>query len=98
MSGQVGGNLFTNRGGGVNILCLPNDPENGQHQPYDNDQVYGGEYEIVQSVRPAGWPASLANKEVPCVVCYQKRRSTVMMIPGNNRITMFKLLIFCYRN
>ncbi|VDI28230.1 Hypothetical predicted protein [Mytilus galloprovincialis] len=48
----------------------------------DNDQVYSGEYEIVPSVKPAGWSASMANKEVPCVVCYQKRRSTVMMIPG----------------
>ncbi|XP_052066716.1 short-chain collagen C4-like [Mytilus californianus] len=81
-TGQVGGNKYTHSGGGVNYLCLPNDPENGEHQPYGNPQVYGGEYEVRSGKKPAGWSASMYNKEIPCAVCYQKRRSTVLMIPG----------------
>ncbi|CAG2242057.1 unnamed protein product [Mytilus edulis] len=81
-TGQVGGNLYTNKGGGVNYLCLPNDPENGQHQSYGNDQLYGGEYEIFSSVKPAGWSESMGNKEVPCAVCFQKRRTNILVIPG----------------
>ncbi|XP_052066717.1 short-chain collagen C4-like [Mytilus californianus] len=87
-SGQVGGNQYSYKGGGVNYLCLPNDPENGQHQPYSNDQVHGGEYELGSSMKPSGWSESMHNKEVPCSVCYQKRRSAVMMIPG--RQTCYK--------
>lgn len=66
----------------MNYLCLPNDPENGQHQSHANDQVYGGEYQLSSSMKPSGWSESMADKEVPCAVCYQKRRSIVMMIPG----------------
>ncbi|CAC5416592.1 unnamed protein product [Mytilus coruscus] len=29
-TGQAGGNQYTNKGGDVNYLCLPNDPENGE--------------------------------------------------------------------
>ncbi|CAG2223278.1 unnamed protein product [Mytilus edulis] len=45
-TGQAGGNLYNHNGGGVNYLCLPNDPENGEHQSYSNAQLYGAEYEI----------------------------------------------------
>ncbi|CAG2244681.1 unnamed protein product [Mytilus edulis] len=87
-TGQVGGNDVSNKGGGVNYLCLPDDPENGQHQSYNNNQVYGGEYELSSPAKPSGWSESMANKEVPCAVCYQKHRSTVLMIPG--RKTCYK--------
>ncbi|XP_076114211.1 short-chain collagen C4-like [Mytilus galloprovincialis] len=87
-TGQVGGNDHQSKGGGVNYLCLPNDPENGQHQSYSNDQVYGAEYEPGYSIKPSGWSESMHNQEVPCAVCYQKLRSTVMMIPG--RKTCYK--------
>ncbi|XP_052064598.1 short-chain collagen C4-like [Mytilus californianus] len=81
-TGQVGGTQYGYRGGGVNYLCLPNDPENGQHQSYGNNQVYGSEYQLSSSMKPSGWSESMADKEVPCSVCYQKHRSTVLMIPG----------------
>ncbi|XP_052066720.1 short-chain collagen C4-like [Mytilus californianus] len=87
-TGQVGGNDHESKGGGVNYLCLPNDPENGQHQSYNNNQVYGGEYELYYSHKPLGWSERMHNKEVPCAVCYQKRRSAVLMIPG--RKTCYK--------
>jgi hypothetical protein len=28
--GQAGGNEHSNKGGGTNYLCLPNDPDNGE--------------------------------------------------------------------
>ncbi|XP_063398917.1 short-chain collagen C4-like [Mytilus trossulus] len=87
-TGQVGGNQYSYRGGGVNYLCLPNDPENGHHQSYDNDQVHGGEYKLDSKTKPSGWSESMGDKEIPCAVCYQKRRSAVMMIPG--RQTCYK--------
>ncbi|XP_071119846.1 short-chain collagen C4-like [Mytilus edulis] len=87
-TGQVGGNLYTNKGGGVNYLCLPNDPENGPHQAYSNDQVYGSEYKLSSSSKPSGWSESMYKQEVPCAVCYQQRRSAVLMIPG--RKTCYK--------
>ncbi|CAG2242055.1 unnamed protein product [Mytilus edulis] len=87
-TGQVGGNAHSNKGGGVNYLCLPNDPENGQHQSYSNDQVYGGEYELGSASKPSGWSESMQNKEVPCAVCYKQRRSAVLIIPG--RKTCYK--------
>jgi hypothetical protein len=33
--GQVGGNHDSQKGGGVNYLCLPSDPENGDPQSFD---------------------------------------------------------------
>ncbi|VDI27281.1 Hypothetical predicted protein [Mytilus galloprovincialis] len=87
-TGQVGGNLYTNKGGGVNYLCLPNDPENGPHQSYSNDQVYGSEYKLSSSSKPSGWSENMYKQEVPCAVCYQQRRSAVLMIPG--RKTCYK--------
>lgn len=66
----------------MNYLCLPNDPENGPHQSYSNDQVYGSEYKLSSSSKPSGWSESMYKQEVPCAVCYQQRRSAVLMIPG----------------
>ena len=37
IEGQAGGNLYTNKGGGSNYLCLPNDPDNGKSYAFDND-------------------------------------------------------------
>lgn len=92
-SGQVGGNQHSYRGGGVNYLCLPNDPQNGQHQSYDNDQVHGGEYRLDAKTKPSGWSESMGDKEIPCAVCYQKRRSAVIMIPGKMSKTISKMKI-----
>jgi len=80
--GQAGGNQYTQKGGGVNYLCLPSDPENGYPQSFDNGQVFGAEYEIYSSNKPAGMSSILNNKEVPCAVCHRKQKSSVLMIPG----------------
>ncbi|XP_076110832.1 uncharacterized protein LOC143079401 isoform X1 [Mytilus galloprovincialis] len=81
-TGQVGGNYYTNKGGGSNWLCLPNDPENGKAYSYSNDGLYGAEYQINSSNNPSGFPASLYDKEVPCSVCRRKGKVSVLMIAG----------------
>ncbi|CAC5408718.1 unnamed protein product [Mytilus coruscus] len=87
-TGQVGGNDFTNKGGGVNYLCLPHDPENGESVKGGNDQLYGAEYQMDSSYKPPGMNSNLHQKEVTCTVCYQRKRSAVLMIPGKK--TCFK--------
>lgn len=83
--GQAGGNHYTHKGGGVNYLCLPNNPENGEPFSAATNQIFGAEYELASSQVPSGMKnqKTLHNKEVPCTVCYQRKRSTVLMIPGN---------------
>lgn len=49
----VGGNQYLYKGGGVNYLCPPNHPDNGQHQSYDNDKVHEGKYELYTSWKPS---------------------------------------------
>ncbi|XP_071119927.1 uncharacterized protein [Mytilus edulis] len=49
-TGQAGGNYYNHKGGGANYLCLPNDPEIGEPQSYENSQLYGAEY---QEEKPA---------------------------------------------
>jgi hypothetical protein len=39
--GQAGGNEHSNKGGGTNYLCLPNDPDNGESHSSANDVLYG---------------------------------------------------------
>ncbi|CAG2222600.1 unnamed protein product [Mytilus edulis] len=71
-TGQVGGNVHSNKAGGVNYLCLPNDPENGESQKDDNTQLFGLEYQIGSSYKPSGMKGDLSNKEVPCAkTCYK---------------------------
>lgn len=81
--GQAGGNHPLHKGGGSNYLCLPNDPENGQFQPHDNHVLFGVEYQTFYNSKPHGWSNSLGNKELPCAVCHRKKKSSVLMIPGN---------------
>ncbi|CAC5422218.1 unnamed protein product [Mytilus coruscus] len=80
--GQAGGNLYTNKGGGSNYLCLPSDPENGKAYSYDNDGLYGAEYDVNSSTKPSSLPASLSQKEVPCAVCRRTGKVSVLMKPG----------------
>jgi len=77
--GQAGGNHYSNKGGGSNYLCLPNDPDNGKPYSYANDVLYGVEYDA--PVYPTGFP-NLHQKEASCAVCRRKGKSSVIMIPG----------------
>ena len=79
LEGQAGGNRYSNKGGGSNYLCLPNDPDNGKPFSYANDVLYGVEYGT--SVLPTGFP-KLYQKEASCAVCRRKGKSSILMIPG----------------
>ena len=81
--GQAGGNQYSNKGGGSNYLCLPNDPDNGKPYSYANDVLYGAEYETGSSTKPSGLD-NLHEKDVPCSVCRRKGKSSVLMIPGKS--------------
>jgi hypothetical protein len=79
--GQAGGNYYTNKGGGSNYLCLPNDPDNGKPYSFPNDVLYGAEYHTGSSMKISGYD-NLYQKDVPCAVCRRRGRSSVLMIPG----------------
>ncbi|CAC5422215.1 unnamed protein product [Mytilus coruscus] len=81
-AGQAGGNHYANKGGGTNYLCLPSDPENGKPYSFDNDGLYGAQYEIHSSTKPSRLSATLGHKEVPCAICRRKGKSSVLLIPG----------------
>ena len=83
--GQAGGNQYTNKGGGSNYLCLPNDPDNGKPFSHANDALYGAEYEVSGSSKPSGLD-NLHDKDVPCAVCRRSGKSSVLMIPGKRFI------------
>ena len=82
IEGQAGGNNQVNKGGGSNYLCLPNDPDNGKPYSYNNDVLYGAEYEVAGSRKPSSGFANLDDKDVPCAVCRRRGQSSVLMIPG----------------
>jgi hypothetical protein len=84
--GQAGGNQHTNKGGGSNYLCLPNDPDNGKPYSYANDVLYGAEYQVSGSSKPPGFVDKLHDKEVTCAVCRRRGKSSVLMIPGKRFI------------
>ena len=79
--GQTGGNKQSNKGGGSNYLCLPNDPDNGKPYAYANDVLYGTEYQTGGSAKPFGF-GDLQSKDVPCAVCRRRGKSSVLIIPG----------------
>ncbi|CAC5416594.1 unnamed protein product [Mytilus coruscus] len=72
----------------VSTICLPNDPQNGESQKDDNDQLFGAEYEIGSSYKPSEMKGDMQHKEVPCAVCFQKKKTVLLMIPG--RKTCYK--------
>ena len=80
-TGQAGGNIHTNKGGGSNYLCLPNDPDNGKSYAFDNDVLYGAEYQVESTTKLSGL-GNLVQKDVPCAVCRRIGKSSVFMIPG----------------
>ncbi|XP_063418866.1 uncharacterized protein LOC134701660 [Mytilus trossulus] len=79
--GQVGGNQYLNKAGGVNNLCLPNDPENEEPLKGDNHQIFEAEYGNTAGNEPSGL-RDMHQQEIPCSVCHQRNKSVVLMIPA----------------
>ena len=68
--------------GGVNYLCLPNDPELPSNAEAGNQNgafIYGVEYERLHSTR---FFASVNDQDAPCAVCEVQGRSQVLMVPA----------------
>ena len=71
------------QGGGVNYLCLPNQPTYGTYVPGRNERrtyidavIYGSSFRK---------PYNLANKIIHCSVCEVRKKSQTLMIPGSTR-------------
>ena len=85
-AGRAAGSHYTDRGGGANYLCLPEQP---QYSTYTSGAqsarayLYGAEYETGLINAGTIGPLSTVNDQnVPCAVCYTSTRETVVMIPA----------------
>lgn len=77
-AGRAANSWYTDPGGGVNYLCLPENPQFGHILEEDKhlSSIFGVEYE-----QPAS-DQSLDDYNVPCAVCHVKKRSSLVMIPA----------------
>ena len=82
-AGRAAGSFYSEKGGGANYLCLPEQPQYSSytagtqtHRAY----LYGAEYETGSYTN--GPLRSFHNHNVPCAVCYTSARETVVMIPA----------------
>ena len=85
-AGRAAGSHYTNRGGGANYLCLPEQPEYSTYTAGTQSlraHLYGAEYETGLTNPGEIGPLSAVNDHnVPCAVCYTSTRETVLMIPA----------------
>ena len=81
-AGRTGGTWLADKGGAVNYLCMPDDPDYLSYQPgvQGYNYVYGAEYESRQ-----GPLRAVHNHNAPCAVCYASTRVAVTMIPAKTR-------------
>ena len=73
------GSRYNHRGGAVNYLCMPGDPDYLRYQSgvQGYSDVYGVEYQ------PHSGPLSAIHKHnAPCTMCYASTRVAVTMIPA----------------
>ena len=79
-SGRAGGSRYTQKGGGANHLCMPDNPEHLQYRSgvQGLSYVYGVEYDPTSS-QPLH---SVKHHNVPCAVCFAATRDTILMIPA----------------
>ena len=82
-AGRAAGSRYTEKGGGANYLCLPEQPQystytagTGSAKAY----LYGAEYETRGYAN--GPLHSVYEHNVPCAVCYTSTRVSVVMIPA----------------
>ena len=76
-AGRAAGSYFAHRGGGTNLLCLPNSPEYlGNDATNSQSPLYGVEYHTSIG------NLNLVDQNVPCAVCYTPTRVAMVMIPA----------------
>ena len=78
-AGIAAGSYYTDKGGGVDRLCLPSDPDyDTNYTPgSSNNGLYGTEYR-------GGNVAGKSYHNIPCAVCYAAARGTTIIIPAKN--------------
>ena len=78
-AGKAGGTQYTSSGGGVEKLCLPDNPDYlpGTTGFTAYSYIYGAEYQLY-----SGPNTNVFNHNVPCAVCYVSTRATAVMIPA----------------
>ena len=78
-AGKAGGTYFTKSGGGVEKLCLPDNPDYlpGTTGFSGYAFIYGAVYKFV-----SGPNTNIYQHNVPCAVCYVSTRASVVMIPA----------------
>ena len=84
-AGRAAGSHYTDRGGGANYLCLPEQPQYSNYTPgvqTGRAYLYGTEYQAGGPWAGDTGPLSLGDHNVPCAVCYSSTRAAVVMIPA----------------
>ena len=80
-AGRAGGSMFNVKGGGVDRLCLPSDPDYITNPrsttPSWYSVLHGAEYDTLN-----GPHYSLHDHNVPCAVCYASTRAVMIMVPA----------------
>ncbi|XP_029658122.1 uncharacterized protein LOC115232406 [Octopus sinensis] len=92
-SGVAAGSLYSDTGGGSNILCLPMDPQwsNFTGDVETGSHIYGSEYEVSDYKNNPKFglfletnARTLHDHNIPCAVCQTNGPAAVMMLPGRN--------------
>ncbi|XP_046350439.2 uncharacterized protein LOC124131295 [Haliotis rufescens] len=80
--GVAGGNSYETKAGPANILCLPDNPEYGNHTPglQAGSLIYGTEYET--GTYNTFSFKHLHDHDVPCAVCRSRTKTSVIMVPA----------------
>ena len=82
-AGRAAGSERTEKGGGANYLCLPEQPQYSTYTAGTQDgraYLYGTEYKTAGNDNSP--LRSIHSHNVPCAVCYTSTRETVVMIPA----------------
>ena len=77
-AGRAAGPHYSHKGGGADLLCLPDNPEYlSVNSPRNGDApIYGVEYHTNLD------NLNLFDHNVPCAVCYTPTRATMVMTPA----------------
>jgi len=83
--GIIGGEHYSNIGGGANYLCLSPNPAYGKYKKgyQSTAHMYGTKYKVTQ-YNGNPFKKKLHNHDALCVVCLVKTRGSMLMMPGRN--------------
>ncbi|XP_033728354.1 short-chain collagen C4-like [Pecten maximus] len=77
--GVAAGALYTDTGGAVEYVCMPNNPVHEFTDYVDNDaHMYGALYESKV------FSSTNTGDRAPCAVCHATTRASQLMVPGRN--------------